>query len=381
MTRPADPYVVRRLADCIELLPMHINNKMPFVQEVVRRALEQIRFDREALARGHEALAQGDGVEGQLRKGKKYRYELGGEPLQAEKYREPVTSVWLSDSDKEALKDGFEEDETGIFEFFERHAADIGEWLKEFRHPRDAERFRSRFSFVCGEALLYSQGVEVSPGVYKLDLGHWETEVAKPLCDDLRQFADEMADDPSAYAMRFDGQHWHINYGSEKGFVNASKGAEYVAQLLGRPGIPIPCQVLHNSAERSLTRNDPTTSKNDAVEELARLRVDLAELRQRMENKPHEVLPEDQNDEQGILDRIKQLTGLGGKPRQKGAADNARTAVYSAIQRFYGDCRKKKLNAFVDHLELKLETGSNPVYSGPFEWKISRSNPTSQCDA
>ncbi len=91
-----------------------------------------------------------------------------------------------------------------------------------------------------------------------------------------------------------------------------------------------------------------------------------------MENKPHEVLPDDQDDEQGIHDRIMQLTGLGGKPRQKGAADNARTAVYGAIRRFYRDCRKKNLNAFVDHLELKLETGSNPVYSGPFEWKISR---------
>ena len=81
MTRPVDPDVVRRLADCIELLPRHINNpkKMPFVQEVVQRAFERIRFDREALARGHEALARGHELGGHLRNGKKYRYEIGGD--------------------------------------------------------------------------------------------------------------------------------------------------------------------------------------------------------------------------------------------------------------------------------------------------------------
>jgi len=178
MTRPVDPYVVRKLADCIELLPRYINNpqKMPFVQEVVQRAFEQNRFDRKASVLGAELL---------------------GKPRQAEKYRKPVTSVWLSDSDKDALKDGFEEDETGIFESFEHLAAEIGEWLKECRRPRDAELFRSRLSFVCGEALLHSQGVEVSPNLYRLDLSSWKAEVAKLLCDDLRELADEMATEPS----------------------------------------------------------------------------------------------------------------------------------------------------------------------------------------
>lgn len=194
---PIDPYVVRKLAECLELLPRYINSpqKMPFVQEVIKRALEQINSDREALVQGHEALAQGDEVEGRLHIGRKYRLELRDAEYyrkKAEDYRKPVTSVWLSDTDKEAIKAGFEDDETGIFEHFERQAAEIAEWLREHRHPRDAENFRNRFSFVCGEALLYSQGVEVSPGVYKLDLCHWETEVAKPLCDDLQQFADEM---------------------------------------------------------------------------------------------------------------------------------------------------------------------------------------------
>jgi hypothetical protein len=129
---------------------------------------------------GHEALARD--------------HELGGDLHKAEKYREPVTSVWLSDSDTEALKDGFEEDETGIFEFFEHWAAEIGEWVKECRCPRDAERFRSFFSFVCGEALLHPvEGVEVSPKLYKLDLSSWEAEAARPLCDYLRELADEMA--------------------------------------------------------------------------------------------------------------------------------------------------------------------------------------------
>ncbi len=199
MTRPVDPYLVRKLADCIELLPRYINDpqKMPFVQKVVQRALEQIRFDREALAWGHEALARGDELGGQLRKGKKYRYEFVGDLRKAEQYREPVTSVWLSGNDQEALKDGFEEDETGIFEIFERQAADIAEWVKERWHPRDAELFRSRLSYVCGEALLHSKGVEVSPGVYKLDLSVWEAEVAKPICEYLRGLADEMAKEPS----------------------------------------------------------------------------------------------------------------------------------------------------------------------------------------
>lgn len=180
MTRPVDPYVVRRLADCIELLPRYINNpqKMPFVQEVVQRALEEINSASEALARGHE---------------------LGGDLRKAEKYRKPVTSVWLSDSDEQALKDGFEEDETGIFELFEHWAAEIGEWIKECRCPRDAERFRTLFSSVCGEALFHPvKGVEVSPGVYKLDLSSWKADAAKPLCDYLRELADEMATEGNA---------------------------------------------------------------------------------------------------------------------------------------------------------------------------------------
>ncbi len=197
MTRPVDPYVVRRFADCIELLPKYVNSsaKMPFVQEVVQKALERMNADRETLARGFESFTQGDDRDGQQNSGKKYgldRHDAEYYRKKAGDCRKPVTSVWLSDTDKEVLKAGFEDDETGIFEFFERTAAEIAEWLREHRHPRDAEIFRNRFSFVCGEALLYSQGVEVSPGVYKLDLGAWEAEAAKPLCDDLRQLANEM---------------------------------------------------------------------------------------------------------------------------------------------------------------------------------------------
>ena len=108
-----------------------------------------------------------------------------------------MTAVWLSNSDQKVLKDGFDADETGIFEILERQAALVAEWLKECRHPRDAELFRNHFSLACGEALLHSQGVEVSPGVYRLDLGHWEAEVAKPLCDELREFADELETEPN----------------------------------------------------------------------------------------------------------------------------------------------------------------------------------------
>lgn len=195
MTRPVEPCVVRRLADCIERLPEYVNSsaKMPIVQEVVRKALEQVNSDREALARGLESLAQGDDRDGQLNRGKKYRLDLRDTEdyrKKAEDYRIPVTSVWLSDTDKEALKAGL--NDTGILELFERQAADIAELLREHRHPRDAELFRSDFSFVCCEALLSSQGVEVSPGVYKLDLSSWETDAAKPLCDYLRDVADEM---------------------------------------------------------------------------------------------------------------------------------------------------------------------------------------------
>ena len=116
-------------------------------------------------------------------------------------------------------------------------------------------------------------------------------------------------------------------------------------------------------------------AKATTVAELAVLRDELAELRQRMEEKPHEVLPEDREEEQQIHDRIRQLTGLGGRPRQKGAADASRTAVLNAVKRFYRACREKKLDAFVDHLESKLDMGSNPVYSGSVEWNISRVTP------
>lgn len=177
-------------------------------------------------------------------------------------------------------------------------------------------------------------------------------------------------EDVYSYAMSFDGKHWHISYKNEKDFVENSKGANYVAQLLERNDKAIPCYILHESSEFTLTKNDPTISKNDAIEELNLLRVQLGKMRQQMEQKPHEVLPEDRNEEQEILSRISQLTGLSGRPKQKGSANSARTAVNKAIKRFYLTCRDKKLNEFVDHLKANLQIGGNPVYCGNLKWKI-----------
>jgi len=189
-----DPTVVRKLADCLELLPEYINSpqKMPFVQVVIQRALKQINSDREALVQGLDALTRGDEPGRKSLNGKKYGGEITAGLPNSEKYRQPVTAFWLSNSDQKVLEAGFEADETGVFEILERQAALVAEWLKECRHPRDAELFRNRFRFACGEALLHSKGVEVSPGVYRLDLGNWITEVAKPLCDNLRELAEEM---------------------------------------------------------------------------------------------------------------------------------------------------------------------------------------------
>ena len=104
----------------------------------------------------------------------------------------------MFDDDIRALEDGFEQDEAGVFTLIEYAAAEVGEWLKDCRHPRDAERFRELLGFVCGEALVKPvKGVEVRPGVYKLDLDSWRDEAAKPLCDYLRKLADEMATEPS----------------------------------------------------------------------------------------------------------------------------------------------------------------------------------------
>lgn len=193
-----DPTVVRKLAECLELLPEYINSpqKMPFVQVVIQRALKQINSDREALVQGLDALTRDDERSRKSLNGKKYGGEIGPGLPKSEKYRQPVTAIWLSDSDQKVLEAGFEADESGVFEILERQAALVAEWLKERRHPRDAELFRNRFRFACGEALLHSQGVEVSPGVYRLDLSTWITEVAKPLCDNLRELAEELETKP-----------------------------------------------------------------------------------------------------------------------------------------------------------------------------------------
>ena len=175
MTRPVDPALARKLADRIERLPDLINDplRMPFVQDTLRVALEQYRSDREAQALGREIM---------------------GDPGKTEEYREPVAFVQLLDAEKQAIEKGFKQDEAGVFEEIERDAAEIGEWLKDCRHPRDAERFREFLKFVCGEALVMPAiGVEVRPGVYKLDLDSWRDEAAKPLCNYLRELADEMA--------------------------------------------------------------------------------------------------------------------------------------------------------------------------------------------
>ena len=197
-----DPTVVRKLAECLELLPKYINSpqKMPFVQVVIQMALEQINSDREALVQGLDALTRGDELGRKSLNGRKYNGEIRAGLPDPEKYRQPVTAFWLSDSDQKVLEAGFEADETGVFEILERQAAMVAEWLKERRHPRDAELFRNRFRFACGEALLHSQGVEVSPGVYRLDLSTWETEVAKPLSDDLRELAEELEAEPNPLA-------------------------------------------------------------------------------------------------------------------------------------------------------------------------------------
>ena len=366
MVRPVDPAMARNLADRIERLPDHVNDplQMPFVQEALRGAFEQLRSDRDLLAQ---------------------QAELNEDPRKAERYRQPVESIPLPDDVKRALEEGFERDESGVFEEIERDAAEIGEWLKDHRHPRESERFREYLKFVCGQAVAGWSGVEVRPGVFKLDLSLWEAEAAEPLCNYLRELADEMATEPAASeadsqgaatcSMRFDGGHWHITFDNEKGFVDESKGAKYVSVLLERPGKGMPCHVLHTSTEASLKANDPVISRNDACEELSFLRDELAELRGQWEERPHEILPEDRETEQGLLSRARVLTGLSGQPRQKESAGTARTAVLKAVKRFQAACRKKGLHAFVDHLESKLDMGSTPVYNGSIEWEISHVMP------
>jgi hypothetical protein len=150
---------------------------MPFVQDAVKVALERYRFDREALALGCESMGDAD---------------------KAEKYRQPVAFGQLLDDEKRAIEEGFKQDETGVFEEIERDAAEIGEWLKEFRHPRDAERFRESIKFVGSDMMVWPVlGVEVRPGVFSLDLSIWKAEVAKPICNFLRRLADEKATEPA----------------------------------------------------------------------------------------------------------------------------------------------------------------------------------------
>lgn len=180
MARPVDPALARNLADRIERLPDHVNDplRIPFVQEALRGAIEQFRADRNLLAQS---------------------YDHDGDPRKAERLRQPVESIPLLDDVKRALEEGFERDESGVFEEIERDAAEIGEWLKDYRHPRESERFREYLRFVCGEALADSGlGVEVRPGVFKLDLSLWEAEASEPLCNYLRELADEMATEPKA---------------------------------------------------------------------------------------------------------------------------------------------------------------------------------------
>jgi hypothetical protein len=178
MVRTINPALARSLAGRIEHLPDHVNDphQMPFVQGVLGRAFGQLRSDRSLVAE---------------------HLELRGDPHEAEQYRQPVKSIALSDDDKRALREGFECDETGVFEEIEHDAAEVGEWLKNHRHPRDAERFREYLKFVCGEIIGgWGLAVEIRPGVFNLDLASWETEAAKPLCDYLRELADGIESEP-----------------------------------------------------------------------------------------------------------------------------------------------------------------------------------------
>ncbi len=136
MTRPVAPDLVRNLADRIERLPDLINDplRMPFVQGTLRVALEQFRSDREVQTLGREIM---------------------GDPVNANEYKQPVAFVQLLDDEKRVIEEGFKQDETGVFEEIERDAAEIGEWLKECRHPRDAERFRESIKFVYSDMVVW----------------------------------------------------------------------------------------------------------------------------------------------------------------------------------------------------------------------------------
>ncbi len=167
-------FKVRTLADRIECLPDRVNSpsQMPFVQEALRVALERFGSDRNAVA---------------------MHFERDGNLSHAEELRQPVEFVPLLAADLRTLEEGFKRDESGIFEEIERDAAEIGEWMKKLRHPRDVEKFREYLKFVCDPSVLISGiGIEVRPGVFALDLDAWKAAGATPLCRYLRELADEI---------------------------------------------------------------------------------------------------------------------------------------------------------------------------------------------
>ncbi len=172
-----------------------------------------------------------------------------------------------------------------------------------------------------------------------------------------------------AYSMKLDGEHWHIAFGEERGFVNKSRGAEHVAQLLASPGKAVACTELHGSTEGTLNMHQPTISRDDAKAQLKELRAQLHELEERRKGDPTTFTSEEAAELEKVKERI---CSLAHTVKRKERAPAARSAVSQCIERFKIACNATTLKDFAKHLDANLDTGAEPVYNGPHEWEIKK---------
>ena len=157
--------------------------------------------------------------------------------------------------------------------------------------------------------------------------------------------------------LRRRNNRWDITYRSESGSVADAKGWRDLATLLSRPGVDVHVLELSGTS----VRNEASIEMVDrtALAQYRQRLIDLDDDRAEAErNNDPERVSRAEAEREAVLDELRAVSGLGGKPRAVGAnaAERARKAVSARIRDAI-----RNLETPMPQLASHLDEASSPV--------------------
>ncbi|TFV89414.1 AAA family ATPase [Blastococcus sp. CT_GayMR16] len=183
--------------------------------------------------------------------------------------------------------------------------------------------------------------------------------------------------------LRREAGGWVVGWGDEQAVLPDLKGLHDLAELLPRPGIPVPAvRLLAAGAGVEL---GPSTGADEVLDERARsaYRTRLRELEDYIAEARGDTDEERagrlEDEREFLLRELSAALGLGGRPRRLGDdADRARKAVTMRLRDVIARL-EQPLPALARHLRAAVRTGRACSYEPeePVSWRVRSRPPTS----